>query len=192
MTSFFGSLPQTCKKMIRIATTSTSFLFAGLISSMCIKWDWSFFLIPTLISLAASLSNFDLISFHKKAIAMLLHCFLNLVVFLIAMGITSFTLAPLGQNALYLGSTLGAILFTFNTNIILTFPNFWLSMALIIGLSLLVWPIADYVHARSLFKFETLNGRENMILIWATLVGFGIAVGIHGPNGKSADAPLLQ
>lgn len=165
--------------MIRTAITSLCCILAGFISSVCIKWDWSFILIPTLISLAVSLSNFDKISFPKKVTGVLLHWLLSIVIFIITIGITVFILSPMGMNAMYVGTTLAAILFSLITNIILPFPKFWLSMVVIFGLSVLAWPIADYMHAQPTFKFAALNGHENIITIWCSLVGFGIALGIH-------------
>lgn len=85
---------------------------------------------------------------------------------------------------MYVGSALAAILFTLITNIILPFPKFWLSMVVIIGLSLVVWPISDYMHTHPIFKFAALNGRENIIAIWCSLVGFGVALGIHAQKDK--------
>ncbi len=171
-------------QIIRIAMTSLCCILASIIFSVCIKWDWSFILIPTLISLAVSLSNFDRISFPKKLIGILLHWFLSIVIFIITIGITVFILSPMGLYAMYVGSALAAILFTLITNIILIFPKFWLSMAIIIGLSVLVWPIADYIHAHPLFKFTLLNGRENIVIIWCSLVGFGVALGVHAQKDK--------
>ncbi|MDF2477075.1 MAG: hypothetical protein K0S24_2558 [Sphingobacterium sp.] len=165
--------------MVRIIMTSLCYILVGFISSVFIKWDWSFFLIPTLISLAVSLSNFDRISFPKKVTGILLHWFLSIVIFIITIGITVFILSPMGMYAMYVGSALAAILFTLITNIILPFPKFWLSMVVIIGLSLVVWPMADYIHAHPIFKLAALNGRENIIAIWCSLVGFGVALGIH-------------
>lgn len=75
--------------MIRILMTWLCCILAGIIFSIYIKWDWSFILIPTLILLAVSLSNFDRISFPKKLTGILLHCFLSIVIFIITMGITS-------------------------------------------------------------------------------------------------------
>lgn len=166
-------------QIIRITTTSLCCILAGYISSAFIKWDWSFILIPTLISLAVSLSNFDRISFPKKLTGILLHWFLSIVIFIITIGITVFILSPMGMQAMYIGSALAAILFALITNINLTFPKFWLSMVVIFVLSLPVWPIADYMHAHPTFKFAALNGRENIITIWCSLVGFGVALGIH-------------
>jgi len=85
----------------------------------------------------------------------------------------------MGMHAMYIGSALAAILFALITNINLPFPKVWLSMVVIFVLSLLVWPISDYMHAHSTFKFAALNGRENIITIWCSLVGFGVALGIH-------------
>lgn len=165
--------------MIRKVMTWLCCILTGFISSVYIKWDWSFILIPTLISLAVSLSNFDKISFPKKLIGILLHWFLSIVIFIITIAITVFFLSPLGLYAMYVGTTLAAILFSLNTNIILPFPKFWLSMVVIFGLSVLVWPIADYLHAHPIFKLVALNGRENIVTIWCSLVGFGVALGIH-------------
>lgn len=165
--------------MIRKAITSLCCILAGFISSVFIKWDWSFILIPTLISLAVSLSNFDKISFPKKVTGILLHWFLTFVIFIITIGITVFILSPIGMYAMYVGSAIAAILFALITNIILPFPKFWLSMLVIFGLSVLVWPISDYVHAHPIFKLAALNGRENIITIWCSLVGFGVSLGIH-------------
>lgn len=173
--------------MFRIVMTSLCCILAGFISSVYIKWDWSFILIPTLISLAVSLSNFDKISFPKKLIGILLHWFLSIVIFIITIGVTVFILSPMELYAMYVGSALAAILFSLNTNIILTFPKFWFSMVVIIGLSLVVWPMADYMHAHPIFKLAALNGRENIITIWCSLVGFGVALGIHHRKYNSDD-----
>lgn len=166
-------------QIIRIAMTSLCCILASIIFLVCIKWDWSLILMPILMSLAVSLSNFDKISFPKKLTGILLHCFLSIVIFVITVGTTVSILFPMGLYTMYIGSALAAILFTLNTNVILTFPRFWLSMAIIIGLSLLVWPIAEYIHAHPLSKFTFLNGRESIVIIWSTLVGFGVAIGIH-------------
>ncbi|MCS4224698.1 hypothetical protein [Sphingobacterium sp. BIGb0165] len=125
-----------------------------------------------------------MISFPKKLTGILLHCFLSIVIFIITIGTTVSILSPMGLYAMYIGSALAAILFTLSTNIILTFPKFWFSIAIIIGLSLLVWPIADYMHAHPLSKFTFLNGRENIVIIWSALVGFGVALGIHAQKDK--------
>jgi len=172
--------------------TSICCMLAGFISSALIKWDWSFILIPTLISLAVSLSNFDRISFPKKWIGILLHWFLSIVIFIITIGITVFILPPIGTHAIYVGSALAAILFALITNIILPFPKFWLSIVVILGLSVLVWPIADYIHAHPLSKFTLLNGHENIITIWCSIVGFGVALGIHPRKYNSNDNSSLQ
>lgn len=167
--------------------TSICCILAGFISSVFIKWDWSLILIPTLISIAVSLSNFDKISFPKKLIGILLYWFLGIVIFIITIAVTVFFLSPIGSHAMYVGTTLAAILFSLNTNIILPFPNFWLSMVVIFGLSVLVWPIADYMHAHPIFKLAALNGRENIITIWCSIVGFGVALGIHHRKYNSDD-----
>jgi len=173
--------------MFRIVMTSLCCILAGFISSFFIKWDWSFILVPTLISLAVTLSNFDKISFPKKLIGILLHWFLSIVIFILTIGITVFSLSPLGSYAMYVGSALAAILFSLNTNIILTFPKFWFSMVVIIGLSLVVWPMADYMHAHPIFKLAALKERENIIAIWCSLVGFGVSLGIHHRKYNSDD-----
>ncbi|WP_367209607.1 hypothetical protein [Sphingobacterium sp. R2] len=179
-------------QIIRITTTSLCCILAGFISSVFIKWDWSFILIPTLISFAVTLSNFDRISFPKKLVGILLHWFLSIVIFIITIGITVFILSPMGMHAMYIGSALAAILFALITNINLTFPKFWLSMVVIFVLSLLVWPIADYMHAHPTFKFAALNGRENIVTIWCSLVGFGVALGIHHKKYNPDDNSLLR
>jgi len=74
----------------------------------------------------------------------------------------------------------------------MTFPKFWFSIVVIIGLSLVVWPIADYVHAHPLSKFTLLNGRENIITIWCPLVGFGVALGVHHRKYNSDDDSSLR
>ncbi|QIH34176.1 hypothetical protein [Sphingobacterium sp. DR205] len=173
--------------MFRIGLTSFCCILAGFISSVFINWDWSFILIPTLISLAVSLSNFDKISFPKKLIGILLHWFLSMVIFVITICVTVFILSPMGLHAMYVGSALAAILFALITNILLPFPKFWLSMVIIFGLSLLVWPIADYMHAHPTFKLVALDGRENIITIWYSIVGFGVASGIHRRKYNSDD-----
>lgn len=177
---------------MRIAMTSLCCVLASIIFLVCIKWDWSFILIPTLISLAVSLSNFDRISFPKKLIGILLHWFLSIVIFIITIGITVFMLSPMGMYAMYVGSALAAILFALITNIILPFPKFWLSMVVIFGLSVLVWPIADYMHAQPIFKLAALKGRENIITIWCSLVGFGVAGGIHHRKHNPDDDSSLR
>ncbi|ULT25058.1 hypothetical protein KUH03_40420 [Sphingobacterium sp. E70] len=41
------------------------------------------------------------------------------------------------------------------------------------------------LYARaSLSKFTFLNGRENIVIIWSALVGFGVALGIHAQKDK--------
>ena len=89
--------------------------------------------------------------------------------------------------AMYVGSAIAAILFALITSIILPFPKFWRSMVVIFGLSILVWPISDYAHAHPIFKLAALNGRENIITIWCSLVGFGVSWGIHQRKYNSDD-----
>ncbi|PRD47735.1 hypothetical protein C5745_07390 [Sphingobacterium haloxyli] len=64
-------------------------------------------------------------------------------------------------------------------NMILPFKRPRWNFLIIIVLSLMCFPLATYIHEKSWGIVPILNGRENIAVVWMTLVGLGISVGIH-------------
>lgn len=164
----------------RITFTTLCCALSGLLFIYLIKWDWSFFIIPTLMALSVSLTNYDLISIRKKCLGILLHLSLSIMLFFVTFFVT-FTLSAKmdGFIIFYVGCAFGAILFALLTNIILPFQHFWSSLLIITVLSLICFPIATYIHETSWNIIPILKGRENISIVWMALVGLGISIGIH-------------
>lgn len=164
----------------RIIFTTLCCALSGLLFLYLIKWDWSFFIIPTMMALSISLPNYDLISIRKKWIGILLHLSLSIMLFFITIFMT-FTLSAKIDSFIvfYLGCAFGAILFALITNIILPFKLLWSSLLIITVLSLICFPLATYIHEKSWDIVPILKGRENISVVWMTLVGLGISIGIH-------------
>jgi len=164
----------------RITFTTLCCALSGLLFIYLIKWDWSFFIIPTLMALSVSLINYDQISIRKKWLGILLHLSLSIILFFVTFFAT-FTLSAKidGFIIFYVGCAFGAILFALLTNIILPFQHFWSSLLIIMVLSLICFPIATYIHETSWNIIPILKGRENISIVWMTLVGLGISIGIH-------------
>ncbi|MBD1433559.1 hypothetical protein H8B06_12030 [Sphingobacterium sp. DN00404] len=167
----------------RITFTTLCCALSGLLFLYLIKWDWSFFIIPTLMALSVSLTNYDLISIRKKWFGILLHLSLSIILFFVTIFVT-FTLSAKidGYIIFYIGCAFGAILFALLTNIILPLQHFWSSLLIITGLSLICFPIATYIHETSWNIAPILKGRENIAIVWMTFVGLGISIGIHYRN----------
>ena len=164
----------------RITFTTLCCALSGLLFIYLIKWDWSFFIIPTLMALSVSLTNYDQISIRKKWLGILLHLSLSIMLFFVTFFVT-FTLSAKmdGFIIFYVGCAFGAILFALLTNIILPFQHFWSSLLIITVLSLICFPIATYIHETSWNIIPILKGRENISIVWMALVGLGISIGIH-------------
>ncbi len=164
----------------RITFTTLCCALSGLLFIYLIKWDWSFFIIPTLMALSVSLTNYDQISIRKKWLGILLHLSLSIILFFVTFFAT-FTLSAKidGFIIFYVGCAFGAILFALLTNIILPFQHFWSSLLIIRVLSLICFPIATYIHETSWNIIPILKGRENISIVWMKLVGLGISIGIH-------------
>src|SRR5690606_5277421 len=169
----------------RIIFTTLCCALSGLLFIHLIKWDWSFFIIPITMALSVSLTNYDLISIRKKWLGILLHLSLSIILFFVTFFAT-FTLSAKidGFTIFYIGCAFGAILFALLTNIILPFQHFWSNLLIITLLSLICFPIATYIHETPWHIIPILKGRENISIVWMTLVGLGISIGIHNRKHK--------
>lgn len=165
----------------RVILTTLCCIVSGFLFIHLIKWDWSFFIIPILMSLSISLTNYDLISIHKKWLGILLYVSLSVMLFFITIGITFGISTKVDDYTLVfsLGCAFSAILFTLITYIILPFHRFWVSLLIITILSSIAFPVATYLYEKPLDIAPIFKGRENISVVWMTLVGLGISIGIH-------------
>lgn len=166
---------------MRIILTTLCCMLSGLLFMYFIKWDSSFFIIPISMALSISLTNYDLVSIRKKWLGLLLHLSLSIMLFFISIGVT-FGMSTTIDNYVVvfcLGCAFTAILFALITNVILPFQHFWICLLIITILSLMVFPIASYLHENPKPILSMLNGRDNIVVVWMTLVGLGTSIGIH-------------
>ncbi|GGH16561.1 hypothetical protein GCM10011418_19000 [Sphingobacterium alkalisoli] len=131
------------------------------------------------MALSVSLTNYDLLSIRKKWLGLLLHLSLSIMLFFTSIGVT-FGMSTTIDNyfaVFCLGCAFTAILFALITNVILPFQHFWICLLIITILSLMAFPIASYFHENPQPILSILKGRENIAVVWMTLVGMGTSIG---------------